>query len=189
MKIFSVLAATLAVLGTVNANVQMNNDFVQGFESGIQLGEGSDIHEYGCPQPHLAGPLGNIQQVLAPLKLMGGLVQDKNLETLIQTVDVFVNSISSLMAVFSNYEGDDFCSGLIFGQKGSQMLVNIAKTLITLKNAGVQVGPANSITPRGGNNNNNNQNNQNNNSNNNDTNSRGGNNNRPNFRRNNWGNN
>ena len=51
--------------------------------------------------------------------MMGGLVKDQNLETLLSTVDVFVNSISSLVSVFSNYEGDDFCSGLIFGQKGS----------------------------------------------------------------------
>ena len=133
MKIFAVLA-TIALLTTpVFSALQLNNEFINGFESGIQLGDGSDISEYGCPQPHLAGPLGNIQQVLAPLKLMGSLVKDQNLETLMQTVDVFVNSVSSLMSVFSNYEGDDFCSGLIFGQKGSHMLVNIAKTLVSLK--------------------------------------------------------
>ena len=133
MKIFTVLATIGIIAAPAFANVQMNNEFIQGFESGIQLGDGSDISEYGCPQPHLAGPLGNINQILAPLKMMGGLVQDKNLETLLTTVDVFVNSISSLMAVFSNYEGDDFCSGIIFGQKGSHMLVNIAKTLVSLK--------------------------------------------------------
>ena len=139
MKITSILATVgvISLISSVTGNVEMNNDFVQGFEQGIQLGDGSDIHEYGCPPPHLGGPLGNIQQVLMPLKLMGGLVQDKNLETLISTVDVFVNSVSSLMAVFTGYEGDDFCSGLIFGQKGSAMLINIAKTLVTLKNAGV----------------------------------------------------
>ena len=135
--IASVGLITLLMTPGSYANVDMNNDFVQGFEQGIQLGDGADIHEYGCPPPHLSGPLGNIQQVLMPLKLMGGLVQDKNLETLISTVDVFVNSVSSLMAVFTGYEGDDFCSGLIFGQKGSSMLINIAKTLVTLKNAGV----------------------------------------------------
>ncbi|MFN9909078.1 MAG: hypothetical protein ACK56F_23640, partial [bacterium] len=94
---------------------------------------GNDISEYGCPQPHLAGPLGNINQVLAPLKMMGGLVKDQNLETLLTTVDVFVGSASSLVAVFSAYDGDDFCAGLIFGQKGSHMLVQIAKTLVNLK--------------------------------------------------------
>jgi len=64
---------------------------------------------------------------------MGAMVKDKNLETLLSTVDVFVGSMSSLSAVFTNYEGDDFCAGLIFGQKGSHMLVQIAKTLISLK--------------------------------------------------------
>ena len=133
MKIFAVLA-TIGLLTTpVFSSLQLNNEFINGFESGIQLGDGSDISEYGCPQPHLSGPLGNIQQVLAPLKMMGNLVKDQNLETLLSTVDVFVNSISSLMGVFSNYEGDDFCAGLIFGQKGSHMLVNIAKTLVSLK--------------------------------------------------------
>jgi hypothetical protein len=39
------------------------------------------------------------------------------------------------MAVFQNqYEGDDFCSGLIFGSNGAQMLVNIAKTFMQVKN-------------------------------------------------------
>jgi|LauGreDrversion4_2_1035121.scaffolds.fasta_scaffold1464334_1 hypothetical protein len=138
MRKFSATLAVLATTGILLAtpafgNVQMNNDFVSGFESGIQLAHDSDIYEYGCPAAHLAGPLGNVQQMLAPLKLMGGFVQDKNLETVIQTVDVFVNSLSSLMAVFTNYDGDDFCSGLIFGQNGAHMLVNIAKTLINVK--------------------------------------------------------
>ena len=186
MKITSILATVgvISLISSVTGNVEMNNDFVQGFEQGIQLGDGSDIHEYGCPPPHLGGPLGNIQQVLMPLKLMGGLVQDKNLETLISTVDVFVNSVSSLMAVFTGYEGDDFCSGLIFGQKGSSMLINIAKTLVTLKNAGVQIkSPGSSHSITGGKNNNNSNHNENNT----DNNNAGGR--KPNFRRNNWGNN
>ena len=48
------------------------------------------------------------------------------------------------MAVFTNYEGDDFCSGLIFGSNGAQMLVNIAKTLINFKNI-ASGGGANSV--------------------------------------------
>ena len=79
--------------------------------------------------------------------MMGGLVKDQNLETLLSTIDVFVGSASSLIAVFSNYDGDDFCSGIIFGQKGSHMLVQIAKTLVNLKQ--FQPGAQNSI--RGGN--------------------------------------
>ena len=62
MKITSILASVgvISLISSVSGNVEMNNDFVQGFEQGIQLGDGSDIHEYGCPPPHLGGPLGNI---------------------------------------------------------------------------------------------------------------------------------
>ena len=48
-------------------------------------------------------------------------------------MEVFASSLTQLMAVFTGgYEGDDFCSGLIFGSNGAQMLVNVAKTLINI---------------------------------------------------------
>ena len=186
MKILSILA-TVGIISlmsfTTRASVEVNNEFIKGFEQGIQIGEAGDIKEFGCPQPHLQGPLGNIQQVLMPLKMMGSMVRDQNLETLISTVDVFVNSVSSLMAVFSGYEGDDFCSGIIFGKQGSQMLINIAKTLVSMKNAGnnsAKQSSQSSITQAVNKNNRNNNNS--------DTASAAGNK-KPNFRRNNWGNN
>jgi hypothetical protein len=48
-------------------------------------------------------------------------------------VEVFVDSLSSLLAVFTGYDGGEFCSGLIFGSNGAHMLTNIAKTLVQLK--------------------------------------------------------
>ncbi len=38
------------------------------------------------------------------------------------------------MAIFSGYDGGDFCMGLIFGSTGAQMLTNVAKTLVTFAN-------------------------------------------------------
>ena len=67
-----------------------------------------------------------------PLKMMGGMVKDKNLEIILKTVEVFINSASKLMGVFNNYSGDDFCAGIFFGQIGSQTLVNISKPLVEL---------------------------------------------------------
>ena len=72
---------------------------------------------------------------MMPLKMMGGFMQDKNVEAIVSTLDVFATSVTQLIAVFTNsYDGDDFCSGLIFGSNGAQMLVNIAKTFITVRN-------------------------------------------------------
>ena len=140
MKYFALLS-TLAVLAF--ANPEINNDFISGFEQGITLTDDANIKEFGCPPVKVSGPLSGLNQFIGPLKMMSGLTKDKNLETLVSTVEVFVGSSSSLMAVFNNYEGDQFCSGLIFGQKGSHMLIQIAKTLVVLKQ---QNSSQNSIT-------------------------------------------
>ena len=62
MKIASILATVgLLSLATLsNASMEINSEFIKGFEQGIQIGESGDIKEFGCPQPHLAGPLGNL---------------------------------------------------------------------------------------------------------------------------------
>ena len=62
------------------------------------------------------------------------MIKDKNIESILATVEVFADSLSSMMAVFSGYDGGDFCQGLIFGSTGAQMLTNVAKTLVTLSN-------------------------------------------------------
>ena len=53
------------------------------------------------------------------MKMMSGLLHDPNVDKLVNTVEVFINSLGSLMAVFDGYEGGDFCSGLIFGMNGA----------------------------------------------------------------------
>ena len=40
------------------------------------------------------------------------------------------------MAVFTNYDGGEFCSGLLFGSNGAAMLTNIAKTLMSIQKVG-----------------------------------------------------
>ena len=55
---------------------------------------------------------------------------------MISTIEVFVQSLSQLMAVFTNYDGGEFCSGLLFGSNGASMLTNIAKTLMNIQKVG-----------------------------------------------------
>ena len=55
--------------------------------------------------------------------MMGTMLKDQNIDQVLQTVEVFIENISSLLAVFdSKYEGGDFCSGIIFGSTGAAML-------------------------------------------------------------------
>ena len=63
--------------------------------------------------------------------MMVGLVPDKNIEKVFQTLELFITNLSSLLAVFNNYQGSDFCCGLYFGSNGAGMLTDIA-SLFTL---------------------------------------------------------
>jgi len=42
-------------------------------------------------------------------------------------VETFINTVNDLAAVFGGeYDGGDFCSGLIFGRDGAKMLTDLA---------------------------------------------------------------
>ena len=133
--VFLALSLTPQVSG-----ISLNPDFLTGFESGIFLRDNNELDNYGCPEPRPAGPLQNVKEMMMPIKMMSGFMQDKNVEQMISTVELFVQSLSSLMAVFTNYEGGEFCSGLIFGANGAAMLTNIAKTLLSFQKMSSEPG-------------------------------------------------
>ena len=58
------------------------------------------------------------------MKLMVGMSKDDKISKIIGAVDVFVNSIAEIAAVFlGDYDEGDFCSGLIFGKDGAVMML------------------------------------------------------------------
>ena len=130
-QISLIIIGVLALSLSTSSAFTLNGEFITGFESGIFLRNSDDIYDdYGCPKARPSGGLSNLGQIIGPLKMVGALAKDKNIEHLISTVEVFIDSLSSLLAVFTNYDGGEFCSGLIFGSNGAHMLTNIAKTLV-----------------------------------------------------------
>ena len=121
-----VLLATAVAFSSVSA-LNLHSEFITGFESGIFMRENDAIYEeYGCPKAKAPAALGNLNQLMGPLKIMSSLSKDKNVENMVSTVELFVQSLSQLMSVFSGYDGGEFCSGLLFGSTGATMLTNIA---------------------------------------------------------------
>ena len=133
MKSVVLLMAT-GLLASVSA-FNLHSEFITGFESGIFMRDNEEIYEeYGCPRARGPSALANLNQLMGPLKIMSSLSKDKNVENMVATVELFVQSLSQLMAVFSGYDGGEFCSGLIFGSTGASMLTNIAQALATVSN-------------------------------------------------------
>jgi len=53
--------------------------------------------------------------------------KDEKMNGLIDTAEIFIKSAAELEILFTgNYDGGDFCSGLIFGRAGSKMLLEIS---------------------------------------------------------------
>jgi len=64
---------------------------------------------------------------------MAAMSADENITKLVDSVDIFVEGIASMISVFSGeYDGGDFCIGLIFGKYGSKMLTDIADTFLSV---------------------------------------------------------
>ena len=57
--------------------------------------------------------------------------KDANIARIIGALEVFISTISEIASVFfGEYDGGDFCSGLIFGKDGTVMMLKIAETFI-----------------------------------------------------------
>ena len=62
---------------------------------------------------------------------MAGMNKDANIARIIEALEVFISTISEIASVFfGEYDGGDFCSGLIFGKDGTVMMLKIAETFI-----------------------------------------------------------
>ena len=67
------------------------------------------------------------------MKMMQAFTKDEKLNGLADTIELFANSASELEVLFyGNYDGGDFCSGLIFGRSGSKLLIEIAQRLVRI---------------------------------------------------------
>lgn len=50
---------------------------------------------------------------------MGQMINEKNIDSIFNILDIFIESLSTLLGVFKGYKGGDFCAGLIFGTNGA----------------------------------------------------------------------
>ena len=118
-KMMKILLATAVVCLCIVPSYQLSltGDFITGFESGIFLRSNPNMmSDYGCPAAvNNNEQFKNFQAMIQPIRMMSGMLHDKNLDHIISTVEVFIGNLSSLMAVFDGYDGGDFCSGLVFG--------------------------------------------------------------------------
>ena len=107
-------------------------DFFQGMESGFFLRDKPDGYkDYDCPELAVdTDTMKVIQSVLTPIQMAVNMLNNDIANTIFSAIETFINSVLSLQATVRGYPGSEFCSGLLFGIHGSNLLLKIGKTFM-----------------------------------------------------------
>ena len=125
-------------LANMGSSQSLNGDFLTGFESGIFLRQSEDQYkEYGCPKASVEHEdFQRVKEMLPAVKSMMGIMNKgkdgEEMINMLESLTVFIDHMDELVGVFqTQYTGGDFCAGLTFGYKGSNLLFTIASDIIT----------------------------------------------------------
>jgi hypothetical protein len=120
MKLTIYLIALTSLLASSRAMFNLSQDFVTGFESGIFIRDESRIFEdYSCQEMHVDSNSESLNKMIATFKFMAAMLKIDEAKQLVDAIEVFLKSISQMVGIFGDYDGGEFCSGLIFGNSGA----------------------------------------------------------------------
>ena len=133
---------------------ETDSEFMKGFETGIFLRtKGGSVEEYGCkPADGSTGgtagvTIETIRMAISNAK--GSLPDEEMLHDALDMIFEFLGSLKYFIVILTPRAGQDFdmyCTGLIFGNQGSKMLVKFANILINPVGADGEIIPTN-ISP------------------------------------------
>ena len=107
---------------------------MKGFETGIFLRtKGGKVEEYGCSAPDDADNQVSMAIEMirtAIINAKDGLPDEPMLHEALAMIYEFLGSVKYFIVILGNANADMYCSGLIFGNQGSKLLVKFANVLI-----------------------------------------------------------
>ena len=103
-------------------------------ENGFFLRDNLEAHkEYECPDIVVPeNMIKTLENIFSPVKMVLGLVNNEAYSKMWNIIETMMQSIIKLTATVHNYQGSEYCSGLLFGMHGSAMLVNIGKNILDM---------------------------------------------------------
>ena len=130
--IIASVCLTSRVVFAQEDGVDFNGDFFQGMESGFFLRDTENGHrEYDCPDPKTNNDaLKKINSVLGPVQMLLNLVENDFITVAFKSIDIVVNSVFNIIAAVDGYGGSEFCSGLLFGIAGSNLVLSLGRNLM-----------------------------------------------------------
>jgi hypothetical protein len=133
-----VLFFVTVLLSIVIAKVEMKGEFISGFETGVFMrGQPKMLKQYGCKEPskkEINPALKTLEDGIKPAAMMAKSLKQKPLIMVTDVIQMFLKDVQNLLAVFDDsYKGGNYCSGIIFGMSGADMLIGISQKAIELQ--------------------------------------------------------
>ena len=103
-------------------------------ESGFFLRDTANgHHEYDCPDPQLnTEALKKVNTILGPVQMLLNLANNDIINNAFKSIDTIVNASFQIIASVNNYPGSEFCSGVLFGISGSNLVLQLGRDIINL---------------------------------------------------------
>lgn len=105
-------------------------EFLQGAETGIFLGDETQFADYSCAMPAVAPEAKMYLDMITPFKgMIEGMNQGKHIAAL-DTLSQITKQLAILYSLFfTEYDGGDFCKGLIFAKEGATIAMTFGRNI------------------------------------------------------------
>merc|ERR1712151_636624 len=123
---------TFALALTAAAASAMSAEFIRGCETGIFIMNEDQMKDYSCSEVEITQEVQGYMGMIMPMKMMFQNMNQGKPNPMLDFVDKSTHQIGMLYSLFSDeYDGGDFCQGLIFSHEAGQLLLNVGKSMFS----------------------------------------------------------
>ena len=131
MKTFTAIAAMAITASTVSA---WDAEFLRGAQTGMFLTNDEQMEDYSCSAATIDPKYQTYIDMVAPMKMMiANMNKGESYPMLDNALDAAqaFGRISSIMG--EDYEGGEFCQGLLFSKEASRIVFKIGNSIMNSK--------------------------------------------------------
>ena len=119
---------TFALALTMAASHAISSEFIRGCETGIFITSEEQMNDYACPEVVIPEQVRTYMDMIKPMKMMMENMNKGQHNPMVDFIDSSAQQVGRLYALFSDdYDGGEFCKGLIFSHEAGQLVLTIGK--------------------------------------------------------------
>ena len=131
MKTFAAVAALAVTSATVSA---FDPEFLRGAQTGMFLQSEEQFEDYSCSPVQVDPKIQTYVDMAAPMKMMMQNMNKGEPNPMIDMVLDGVKAFGKISSIFDeDYDGGDFCKGLLFSKEASKIVFKIGNSIMNKK--------------------------------------------------------